>query len=372
MIIARSDELGIQGNICVKQSPSFCLQRFRQAGPGLHQESGDRQTARQERMQIEVNAYREMEVVLGNDARKYLPRIYEFKPAEQTITMDSLNGWKPLQECLCEGVADLRMAKSLGEFLAAVHGGTHVSRIEPMEAKRLQEVFANPDLRAVQLEHVYTKPFLEHGSAEKIRKDAVLAGELNRLRAAYSGQDAENLALCHGDFRPECVFIAETSGAIRIVDLEFAVYGPPGVDLGSILAGFAMAHIRHATSGRNRTDFFTNCMSQVLGAYMQTMTALEVSENVLHRIGEDSIVFACCSVAQDAVGLLECRNPLTAQVLDRAMGLVRTCLQSARGRDCHLLIEELNKAGDTFSKCGNVGCGPSSKSIASNNSCSLM
>ena len=61
---------------------------------------------------------------------------------------------------------------------------------------------------------------------------------------------AENRALCHGDLHPGSIMVNQDEGTVKIIDPEFAVYGPPGLDVGSLLSGFVLAAVHHAFSAQ--------------------------------------------------------------------------------------------------------------------------
>ena len=60
---------------------------------------------------------------------------------------------------------------------------------------------------------------------------------------------SENRSLCHGDLHPGSIMVNQEKGLVKIIDPEFAVYGPPGLDVGSLLSGFVLAAVHHASSG---------------------------------------------------------------------------------------------------------------------------
>ena len=49
-------------------------------------------------------------------------------------------------------------------------------------------------------------------------------------------QVLESRALCHGDLHPGSIMV-NSDGICKIIDPEFTVYGPPGLDVGSVLSG---------------------------------------------------------------------------------------------------------------------------------------
>ena len=68
--------------------------------------------------------------------------------------------------------------------------------------------------------------------------------EVERLAAKYLGyaeDEHDRGALLHGDFHPGSVMVA--GAAVKVIDPEFTIYGPPGLDVGSLLSGFVLAYL---------------------------------------------------------------------------------------------------------------------------------
>ena len=76
-----------------------------------------------------------------------------------------------------------------------------------------------------------------------MRADPAVRTEVSALRAAFSTR-AE--ALVHGDLHSGSVMVGERDGApvVRVIDPEFAVVGPIGLDLGLYLANAIIAAAR--------------------------------------------------------------------------------------------------------------------------------
>merc|ERR1712183_766274 len=70
--------------------------------------------------------------------------------------------------------------------------------------------------------------------------------EIENLKKLYNGNNEKNLVLSHGDLHPGSVMIKNNS--VKIIDPEFTIYGPPGLDVGSLLSGFVLAVIHQAFS----------------------------------------------------------------------------------------------------------------------------
>ena len=83
--------------------------------------------------------------------------------------------------------------------------------------------------------------------------DAAVMGEESLLKAKYLGYSFDSLdrfALCHGDFHPGGVMVR--GGSVKVIDPEFTAFAPPGLDVGSLLSGFVLAHLFHTQQGPPR------------------------------------------------------------------------------------------------------------------------
>jgi len=76
---------------------------------------------------------------------------------------------------------------------------------------------------------------------------AFVSNQVAVLKAQYDGKDpACPCVLSHGDLHPGSVMANVASGKVKVIDPEFTVYAPPGLDVGSLLSGFVLAAVHHA------------------------------------------------------------------------------------------------------------------------------
>ncbi|MGY4371213.1 S-methyl-5-thioribose kinase [Bradyrhizobium sp. LB1.3] len=88
-------------------------------------------------------------------------------------------------------------------------------------------------------------PYLDALAAD-LRDDIELHVAISRLKLKFM---ASPEALLHGDLHTGSVMVTE--GQTRVIDPEFAFYGPMGFDVGAVLANLLMAYF--ASSGRDRS-----------------------------------------------------------------------------------------------------------------------
>ncbi|MGY3467758.1 5-methylthioribose kinase [Bradyrhizobium sp. LM6.11] len=104
-------------------------------------------------------------------------------------------------------------------------------------------IFTDPYRVAVQ--NHWTVPYLDALAAD-LRDDIELHVAISRLKLKFM---ASPEALLHGDLHTGSVMVTE--GQTRVIDPEFAFYGPMGFDVGAVLANLLMAYF--ASSGHERS-----------------------------------------------------------------------------------------------------------------------
>ncbi|UFZ06034.1 S-methyl-5-thioribose kinase [Bradyrhizobium ontarionense] len=104
-------------------------------------------------------------------------------------------------------------------------------------------IFTDPYRVAEQ--NRWTAPWLDRTAAE-IREDLDLHVAVSRLKLKFLSS-AE--ALIHGDLHTGSIMVTDTE--TKVIDPEFAFYGPMGFDVGALLANLLMAYF--ASAGHEQT-----------------------------------------------------------------------------------------------------------------------
>ena len=103
-------------------------------------------------------------------------------------------------------------------------------------------IFTDPYRIAEQ--NRWTVPYLD-GLAAALREDMELHVAISRLKLKFM---ASPEALLHGDLHTGSIMVTESQ--TRVIDPEFAFYGPMGFDVGAVLANLLMAYF--ASAGHER------------------------------------------------------------------------------------------------------------------------
>merc|ERR1719203_127883 len=157
------------------------------------------------------------------------------------FVMEFLSGYQLLDRCLYKGIASENVARGLGLFMALTHAKTHSSLVSPERAEAMSKAFENKAIRRMQLEFVFTGPFVKPERSEWLRSDKAFMDELEEVKGTYISQNRGDSALLHGDLHPGNVMVDGDN--FKVIDPEFCIYGPPGLDVGMLISGYVLAYI---------------------------------------------------------------------------------------------------------------------------------
>jgi len=177
-----------------------------------------------------------------------VPAIYHFDEAQALIVMEYLSPHVILRRRLIEGAILPKIGRDLGLFCArTLFRGSDLS-MPTRERKQDVALFCdNVELCDITENLVFTDPYFEatlnrHTSPQldpivaELRADRDLKVEAQRLKHLFA---AKAETLLHGDLHTGSVMVTETD--TRVIDPEFAFYGPIAFDVGMLLANFWMS-----------------------------------------------------------------------------------------------------------------------------------
>jgi len=333
-------EEGTGKQVFVKQAPEF-VAIF---GPdGLPLTS--------KRMQKEVDVYNEWRNIFGTDlASKYLPKIYLFDAKMMVFVMEFFDGFTLLDHDLVDsGIVSPLVSKGLGDFMGKSHSATHTSIVSSERAKYLTEHFENRAMRDIQLEYVFTKCYAEATDEQKagLIVDDKFMSEIDSLKAAYDGKNTDNLVLSHGDLHPGSIMVR--GDEVKVIDPEFTVYGPPGLDVGSLLSGYILAAVHQAFSGKaSAVKSICDGAKAVWDSYKLALQEGNISQDIIKKIEIESVGFAVAEVCRTALEFAGGRKWLQfedanikASARRSALSIVQNCIIQRHKGGMDLLLDEM-------------------------------
>jgi 5-methylthioribose kinase len=194
-----------------------------------------------------------------------VPKIYLFDKVRAAIVMELLEPHIILRKGLIQGIRYPRLADDISTFAAQTLFSTSDLALPAGRKRDQQSMFSlNTELCRITEELVFTDPYRIaelnrwttpqlDGVAAEFRGDARLKVAVQQLKWMFLSRGE---ALLHGDLHTGSIMV--TPEQTRVIDPEFAFYGPMGFDLGAFMANLLLCYYSqdgHATAGDDRSDY---------------------------------------------------------------------------------------------------------------------
>lgn len=199
--------------------------------------------------------------IQGSIVPQLVPKVYFYDENMCAIAMEDISSYKNLRTEMLKGKIFPHFAQDISEFMAKTLLATSDLVLDRAEKKQRVSDFTNIELCDISEDLVFTEPYDDYKNRNIITKqnldfvrtqlydDLVLKGEVAMLRNNFMNNAQ---AILHGDLHSGSIFI--DSKGIKVIDPEFAFYGPMGYDIGNVLGNmfFALARNKFAD---NNDDF---------------------------------------------------------------------------------------------------------------------
>jgi 5-methylthioribose kinase len=200
------------------------------------------------------------------------------------------------------------------------------------------------------LEFVFTKCYKEATDEQRAGLDLTpeFLKEIELLKQQYNGQNTDSLVLTHGDLHPGSIMV-DKNGNTKVIDPEFTVYGPPGLDVGSLLSGYVLAAIHQAYANNpDAVKRIVDGAQAVWDAYCTAMKEGGFEETDLKEIEIEAVGFTLAEVCRTAMEFAGGRlwlqfedTELKAAAKKAALKVVGTCMVARHTGGIKLLFDEM-------------------------------
>lgn len=184
-------------------------------------------------------------IIQGKLAPGLVPKVYEYVPELALTVMEDLSDHVIMRRGLIEGNTYPLFAAHIGEFMARTLFFTSDFGMNQQEKKLRSGRFINPELCKITEDLIFDDPYTVspnnnydpgiEAEAAALREDRALHAEVARLRYGFL---TKGQALLHGDLHTGSIFV--TPESTKVIDPEFAYYGPMGFDIGAVLANLLL------------------------------------------------------------------------------------------------------------------------------------
>ncbi len=261
-----------------------------------------------------------------------VPRPLGFDEEMAVNAMEDLRHHQVMRAPMVARVPFPGLGRTVGEFLAATLFSTSDFALPSAEKKRLSAQFVNLELCELSEALIFSEPFYAAPSrnryspaleadVQSLWADTELRGRVAELKRRFM-TDAQ--ALLHGDLHTGSLMATlpdvQDGCDIRIIDPEFAFFGPMGFDVGLFMANLllnAVAQEGHAPDLERRRTYRRYLLEQLLecwrsfeNGFLTRFKAVnspswlepEFQHFFLHSVFQDSVGFAGCEMIRRTVG----------------------------------------------------------------------
>ncbi|GIP20898.1 S-methyl-5-thioribose kinase [Paenibacillus sp. J22TS3] len=174
-----------------------------------------------------------------------VPAVYSYDDELAITVMEDLSDHTIMRKGLIEGQEYPLFAKHIGRFMASTLFYTSDLGMNQQEKKLRVAQFINPDLCKITEDLIFEDPYRDspnNNFSEDIRQDAEALWHDDELRLEIALLREKFLthaeALLHGDLHTGSIFA--TPDSTKVIDPEFAYYGPMGFDIGAVIANLLL------------------------------------------------------------------------------------------------------------------------------------
>lgn len=304
-----------------------------------------------------------------NLAPGLVPRVYKYDPTMSCCVMEDLSDHVIMRKALMEFKKFPQFAEDITTFMVNTLLLTTDVVMEHKAKKELVKSFINPELCEITEDLVYTEPFMDHPRNDvfvptrdfaktELWSDKELLLETAKLKFEFM-QNTQSLL--HGDLHTGSIFVKVDS--TKVIDPEFAFYGPAGYDVGNVIANLIFSYL-HADATISDTavkedykswlsetiiqvvDFFKEKFSRAWKEKATERVAKYegLQEYYLTGILRDSAAVTGLELCRRIIGIAHVKDITTIADVEKRARAEKICL--ALGKQCIIKRNEISKGND--------------------------
>ncbi len=258
-----------------------------------------------------------------------VPKVYHYDSERSLIVMEDLASHIIFRNGLISKQRYPHFALQIGLFLARTLFLTSEFALDKKRMESNRERFRNPEMSKITSDFIFTFPYFDHemnrynrfldGIVHEIWTNHELKCEVAKLKEKFNTCAQ---ALIHGDFHTGSIMVTEQD--TKVIDPEFAFYGPMGFDIGTLFANLLINYCSNEVDSHPECDNSKDYQMYLLKTIELIWLHFEAEfrnlwdksgnhgfshvEKLLIQLLQDSLGFAGCEMIRRVIG--------TSHVLD--------------------------------------------------------
>lgn len=280
---------------------------------------------------------------------EYIPEIYHYDEVMATLVMEDVSSFKNLRYELENKKSFSNLAEDISTFLVETLLSTTDLVWNRQDKKRLVQDFVNIEMCDISEDLVFTEPYNDYKKqnnilaenlsfvTENIYQNDKLIAEVAKLRNNYLNNAQ---ALLHGDLHSGSIFVNQQG--MKVIDPEFAFYGPMGYDIGNVIGNLFFPLIKNKYYEEDETFdkwlretivcIFDLVKEKLSASYDQKVTLslyqnTAFKDNYLKEIMADSLGYAGTEIIRRTIGDSQVKEVKEAPVGETRIQMERSLLK---------------------------------------------
>ena len=271
--------------------------------------------------------------VYNQFARGTVPELYYFDAETAVIAMEDLRDAQVLRADLIAGRVDTGIAEQIGRFMGIVHSRTYVENLDSTTVQHYRQQFANTTMQSVTADYVFTFPYTEHETnfwtpglepdVQRLKADTDFLQQVAYLKQIFL---TAQQAVTHGDLHTGSVLVQNNTA--KVIDAEFAFYGPVGFDLGLYWANYLLSYFSHQDTLDVQSALKT-AIAKMWHTYTLEFRTVDATlkEQTLQQIFHEAVGFAGLEMLRRLIGAAHVKDIEGIADIPKKLRVERAALQ---------------------------------------------
>ena len=287
-------------------------------------------------------------------APAYIPEVYHYDETMAALSMEDISAYGNLRKELMANHVYSHLSENLSTFLADVLLPTTDLVMDPQKKKQQVKFFINTELCEITEDLVLTEPYYDPYWNERnkniitpgneafvkefLYEDTALQDEVAKLRVGFMNNAQ---SLIHGDLHSGSIFANENG--IKIIDPEFAFYGPMGYDIGNVIGNlffswankfYTMPEEKDAIAALEKTikELYDMTEEKLAKKYDEAVSfrfyrSPEFKKHYIQSVMEDSLGYAGTEIIRRTVGDAKVMEVSCVKDLDQRIPMERALVK---------------------------------------------
>lgn len=247
-----------------------------------------------------------------------VPKVYDYDPVMCALSMEDISDHGNLRYELLKRNTFPRLAEDITTFMVNTLLLSTDLVMDPGEKKRRVANYVNADLCDISEKLVFSEPYTDYLGRnvilnenlnfvkQNVYNDKKLVLEAGKLKNNFMNNSQ---SLIHGDLHTGSIFVNQKS--TKIIDPEFAFYGPMGYDIGNVVGNlfFAWTNAYMTMEDGNQKDDFLSYIEDTIvdiidlfkykfkNLYVKSVTDIMAKQEGYMEWYLDNVLSDTCGVA---------------------------------------------------------------------------